>query len=157
MRQTHHPVGLFPVTKAGHANPESASTGDLLVAAARSLRRSYAERMSRWDITPGVARALRHVVDLGSPRLTALADRLRIAPRSATEVVDALESRQLVQRRPDPADRRAITIVATPTGTQMYAVLEKARAEAAEDFLSRLSASDRSTLDAILRRLLSGE
>jgi DNA-binding MarR family transcriptional regulator len=40
-------------------------------------------------------------------RLSELSEHLHIAPRSATEVVDALESRGLVRRRPDPDDRRA--------------------------------------------------
>ena len=35
-------------------------------------------------------------------RPSVLAERLRIAPRSATEVVDALEARGLVERGPDP-------------------------------------------------------
>ena len=38
-------------------------------------------------------------------------EHLHIAPRSATEVVDALSERGLVERRPDPDDRRATLVV----------------------------------------------
>ncbi|MDD0859754.1 MarR family transcriptional regulator [Arthrobacter alpinus] len=42
----------------------------------------------------------------GDVRLKDLAERLRIAPRSATEVVDQLEAKGLVRREADPSDRR---------------------------------------------------
>ena len=46
----------------------------------------------------------------------ALAEHLRIAPRSATEVVDDLQERGLVERAPDPADRRATLVRLTEAG-----------------------------------------
>ena len=49
-------------------------------------------------------------------RLSKLSEHLHIAPRSATEVVDALESRGLVRRSPDPDDRRATLVELTEHG-----------------------------------------
>lgn len=132
------------------------STGDLLMSAARALRRRYAAALVQWDITPGQGRALRIVVDAGEPlRLSELADRLRIAPRSATEVVDALEQHGLVVRRPDPADRRATCVVATGEGERLAAVIEEARGAAARDYLSALTADDRGELSRILEKLVA--
>ena len=42
----------------------------------------------------------------GGIRSSELAALLHLAPRSATEVIDALESKGLVARSPDPTDRR---------------------------------------------------
>ena len=77
-------------------------------------------------------------------RLSELSDRLHIAPRSTTEVIDALESRGLIQRQPDPGDRRATLVEVTGRGAS---VLE------AERVFSRLSQADRAHLARILRKL----
>ena len=127
------------------------STSDLLMTAARAMRRSFGEAMAQWDITPGQSRALRIVVEHGSVRLSVLADHLRIAPRSATEVVDALEARSLVAREPDPDDRRATCVVPTRDGVRLRQVLEEARRQATAQLLAVLDDADRAELDRILR------
>lgn len=133
------------------------STSDLLMMAARSMRRSFGEVMAEYDVTPSQARALRTVAELGPVRLSTLAERLRIAPRSATEVVDALEARSLVVRQPDPADRRATSVVPTAAGTALRAKLDEARRTATEERLSVLSDADRAELDRILRLVVAQE
>ncbi|WP_017933804.1 MarR family winged helix-turn-helix transcriptional regulator [Nocardioides sp. Iso805N] len=129
-------------------------TGDLLMMVARELRRGIGTAMARWEITPGQARALRVLCAAGSLRLSALADELRIAPRSATEVVDALQGRGLVTREPDPADRRATSVVPTSEGRRVSALLDTARTAQAEQLLARLAPPDRAELDRILRLII---
>lgn len=146
MRQDHRP---------GESGGET--TGELLMTAARSLRRAFGESMAAYDVTPSQARALRVVAELGSVRLSVLADRLRIAPRSATEVVDALESRGLVAREADPADRRATCVVPTEAGARLRDGLTRARRTATEARLAGLSDADRAELDRILRLLVDQE
>lgn len=132
------------------------TTGDLLMGVARALRRRYAAALAQWDVTPGQARALRRVVEADEPpRLSEIAERLRIVPRSATEVVDALEQRGLVRRQADPADRRATCVVATPEGKRLASVLEDARAKQATAYLSTLPAADRAELRRILEKLVA--
>ena len=65
--------------------PTGDQTGDLLMGAARSLRRGLGVLLAQWDVTPSQSRALRIVGELESARLSVLAERLRIAPRSATD------------------------------------------------------------------------
>jgi DNA-binding MarR family transcriptional regulator len=136
------------------ASGQGDSTSDLLMTAARSMRRSFGEAMAAWEITPSQARALRIVGELGSVRLSVLAERLRIAPRSATEVVDALEARSLVAREPDPDDRRATCVVPTEEGARLRSELEEARRTATERRLAVLEDADRAELDRILRLLV---
>jgi DNA-binding MarR family transcriptional regulator len=130
------------------------TTGDLLMTAARMLRRRFGMAMAQWDITPGQGRALRVVCAAGSLRLSSLAEELRIAPRSATEVVDALQDRGLVVRQPDPADRRATSVVPTGEGRRVSALLDEARTTQAEEMLAHLAPSDRADLDRILRLIV---
>ena len=119
-------------------------------AVARRLRDTSQETLAPWDITPSQLRALRMLRRHGVMRLSVLSDRLRIAPRSATEVVDALERRGLVERRPDPGDRRATLVEVTDDGGS---VLDAVRGSEAERVFGRLSPTDRSHLARILRKL----
>jgi DNA-binding MarR family transcriptional regulator len=52
----------------------------------------------------------------GVPSQRELADRLNVSGPVVVELVDALEARGLVERRRDPADRRANALVVTPAG-----------------------------------------
>ena len=119
-------------------------------AVARRLRDTSQETLAPWDITPAQLRALRMLRRHGVMRLSELSDRLRIAPRSATEVVDALEKRGLAGRRPDQGDRRATLVEVTDDGGS---VLDAIRGSEAERVFSRLTPADRSQLARILRKL----
>jgi len=89
----------------------------------------------------------------GAIRLSDLSGRLHIAPRSATEVVDALESRGLVERRPDPGDRRATLVEVTEQGASVLDAIRAVRGTEAERVFGRLSQTDRAHLARILRKL----
>ena len=119
-------------------------------AVACRLRDTSQETLAPWDITPAQLRALRVLRRHGVMRLSELSDRLRIAPRSATEVVDALEARGLARRQPDPGDRRATLVEVTDDGA---GVLEAVRGTEAERVFGRLSQPDRAHLARILRQL----
>lgn len=86
-------------------------------------------------------------------RLKDLAERLRIAPRSATEVVDQLEAKALVRREADPKDRRATLIVATEAGQQLFADVQEERRGKSSEYFARLNAEDRAELARILGQL----
>jgi DNA-binding MarR family transcriptional regulator len=118
------------------------------------LRRLSRERLAPWDITPSHYRALAVLRRHGTMRLSELSEHLRIAARSATEVVDALEERGLVARRPDPHDRRATLVVPTGRGTDLAATIRSAQGNETERVFERLSPTDRDHLARILRKLL---
>jgi DNA-binding MarR family transcriptional regulator len=120
---------------------------------ARRLRETSQEALAPWDITPSHLRALRVLMRHGAMRLSELSDHLQIAARSATEVADALETRGLVQRRPDPGDRRATLVEVTEQGADVLAAISAARGTEAERAFDRLSPADRAHLARILRKL----
>ena len=127
------------------------STGDLVMALARRVRREHAESLATWDVTPSQARALRVLSsrDEGM-RPSALADDLRIAPRSATDVVDGLEARGWVSRAADPTDRRATVLSLTRDGRELVERIEGVRRLASERVLDVLTEAQRRTLHEIL-------
>jgi DNA-binding MarR family transcriptional regulator len=120
---------------------------------ARQLRHTSQETLAPWDITPSHLRALRVLMRRGVMRLSELSDHLQIAARSTTEVVDALETRGLVERRPDPDDRRATLVALTQHGTSVLDAIRAARGTEAERAFGRLSQTDRAHLARILRKL----
>ena len=128
--------------------------GELFWAVARELRGRTRDALEPWSITPAQSRALSALLRAEPHRLSDLAERLRIAPRSATEVADHLERRGLVERRPDPGDRRATLIVLTDQGRAAADDIREARIVEADRFFARLSADDRTDLARILRNLV---
>ena len=120
---------------------------------ARQLRETSKQALAPWDVTPAQLRALLTLGRHGTMRLSALSDHLRIAPRSATEVVDALESSGMVRRRPDPDDRRATLVALTDHGSSVLDAIRAARGNEAERLFARLSEADRAHLARILRAL----
>ncbi|HVT70681.1 MAG TPA: MarR family transcriptional regulator [Trebonia sp.] len=127
---------------------------DLLHGLTKRVRQAQAERLAPLGLTPAQERALRMVTRADEPpRMTELADRLGIVPRSLTTVVDALEEAGLVRREIDPRNRRAILLRLTDRGAAVRDELRAARRRAAEDLFAPLSEQDRKTLAELLTRL----
>lgn len=133
--------------------PTEADLGDLVMRVARGLRHRGAAVTAPWDLAPHQARALRVVARHERIRPGELAAHLRVAPRSVTDVIDALEERRLVVRSPDPTDRRATVVTLTASGKQLVHAIDEARRSDAHAYFSRLSERDRATLRRILTRL----
>ncbi|MER7850265.1 MarR family transcriptional regulator [Kitasatospora sp. NPDC096077] len=135
-----------------------AELADAMTRAIKRIRRQTGWRLEPYGITPGQARALRtlaHVPGCETPdlamRLSDLADKLHIAPRSATTVVDALEEAGLVERRPDPADRRAVRILLTEAGRAAVERIGQVRDEVAQEYFGEVSPEDEEVLLRVLR------
>lgn len=126
----------------------------LLGRALRSMRHTWTAQPEELDLAPHQGRALMIVAESGPLRLSELAERLRIAPRSATEVADALQERGLVTRSADPSDRRAVLLSVTEAGQHAAGAVAESRRAGAEAFFGRLSAADRASLTRILTTLV---
>ncbi|MEU4564176.1 MarR family transcriptional regulator [Actinoplanes sp. NPDC023936] len=122
-------------------------------AVARRLRHGTRVALEPWNVTPSQSRAIAVLARHGEMRLSALAEHLRIAPRSATEVVDDLQQHGLVSRSPDPADRRATLVTLTGQGVATATAIHAARAEEGERLFAALNPEDRAHLSRILRIL----
>jgi DNA-binding MarR family transcriptional regulator len=72
-----------------------------------------------------------------------------------TKRLDRLEEAGLVERRPDPADRRGTLVRLTRRGRGVIDRALDAHLANEERLLGSLSTSDRRTLDGVLRKLLS--
>lgn len=126
----------------------------LLMQATRGMRRRWVEALEPVGLSPHEFRALATIESTENPRVGIVAQALRITPRSATEVVDSLETAGLVVREPDPTDRRAVIVVLTARGHEVLAQGQHARSLSHEQHLSGLSDAERDQLAALLRRVI---
>ncbi|HTD80126.1 MAG TPA: MarR family transcriptional regulator, partial [Chloroflexota bacterium] len=83
-----------------------------------------------------------------------LAERLRSDPSNVTGLIDRLEARGLVERRPDPKDRRIKGLALTSAGAKMRECLF-ARLYSAPRSVAELSQRDQRILKNVLQRILS--
>lgn len=150
-RGSGQPDGQQP--EGGPRDGEQESLAEAFWSVAGQLRRLSKETLGPWEITPGQSRALGVLLRHGVMRLSELSEHLRIAARSTTEVVDGLQERELVERRPDPGDRRATLVALTDKGSSAGQAIRQARLAEAERFFGGLSRADRDDLARILRTL----
>jgi DNA-binding MarR family transcriptional regulator len=132
---------------------EELDLGDLVLRVARTLRHRGMVAFEPYDLAPHHVRALRTVAHHDGMRLGELAAHLRVAPRSVTDVVDALEQRGLVARTADPSDRRAQVVGLSDDGRALLDRVAAARRSAADAYFERLPERDRATLRRLLERL----
>ena len=132
----------------------SAEIADLMAAVSRRIRIDANRDLGPLGVTWAQVRALRTLARAATPmRMSELATRLEIARRSATSVVDELVDRGLVERRDDPADRRAVDVVVTQQGVRLLEQLRARRRAAASALTAGLSSSELTTLHGLLARL----
>ncbi|MEU4193834.1 MarR family winged helix-turn-helix transcriptional regulator [Kribbella sp. NPDC026611] len=89
----------------------------------------------------------------GPKRQLDLAAQLGVDRTVMTYLLDDLEKAGLVQRRPDPADRRARLIAPTEQGTDLLCQLELRLRATEDEVLGVLDDSERESFRLLLRRV----
>jgi DNA-binding MarR family transcriptional regulator len=88
----------------------------------------------------------------GPLSLSGLAEAIGVDAPYATLIVDSLEERGLVERQPDPEDRRRKLVSLTPVGTEAVIRVIQIDRQAPPGFAA-LSAEDLDSLHEMLRRV----
>jgi DNA-binding MarR family transcriptional regulator len=112
----------------------------------------YEDAAAEHTLTGAQARLL-GLLSLEPLPMRRLAQKLRCEPSNVTGIVDRLESRGLVERRPDPGDRRVKLAAATAEGRRVAASLRDSL-DFAREPLAGLSAAEREVLRDLLRRMV---
>ncbi len=100
----------------------------------RSLRRSGSPGLGHGSIS-----ALSTLIGCGQMRLGDLAAKEGVAAPTMSRIVAALVEAKYVQREPDPADRRAWLVKATPEGERMVLGLRSTRVQELRRRIDRLA------------------
>lgn len=82
-----------------------------------------------------------------------LADMMEIEKAPAGKIVDRMEEKGWVERRPDPADRRINRIHLTERGERVHAAIQPISTATIEDALEALKPAERDRLTSLLGRV----
>jgi DNA-binding MarR family transcriptional regulator len=138
--------------------PESPprSVGFLISQLGLASSKRFAEQLRPLGIHPGEFALMRFVAASEGQSQQTLAERLGIPPSRMVAKVDSLEESGLIERRPDPADRRVRALHLTPKGRRLL----KRAGEIAVSYESRLcedlDPAEREQLIDLLQRLQPG-
>jgi DNA-binding MarR family transcriptional regulator len=89
------------------------------------------------DLRPAYSPVFQHL-DRGGTRIGVLAERAQMTNQSMGYLVDALEARGYVERKPDPADRRAALVVITDRGREQIATARHQIADIEREWEQRI-------------------
>ncbi|MFB7558321.1 MarR family winged helix-turn-helix transcriptional regulator [Streptomyces brevispora] len=115
----------------------------------------YEQAAAAHSLTGAQARVL-GLLSLEPMPMRRIAQKLKCEPSNVTGIIDRLEVRGLVERRPDPADRRVKLAAPTEKGTRTARQLRESL-DFAREPLAGLSDADRAVLRDLLRRMLGME
>lgn len=120
------------------------SMGFLVTDVARLIRAEMDRRIAEagLGLTPGEGRTLVHIARAGAVRQTDLAERMGVEAMTVTGFLDRLEAKGLVERQPDPNDRRAKRAHLTPAADKLLEKIVPLSAGLRTDASAGMSADD---------------
>src|SRR5687768_8191823 len=133
--------------------PHACDAWQLLIQLFFAQRANLPPLAAELQLSPAQCHVL-HLIEPGRPiPMGQLAETLACDASNVTGLVDRLESRGLVRRRPAAGDRRVKVLVLTPTGSRLRSLLLD-RMTVPPAVLERLSPREQRALVRILTRLL---
>ena len=133
--------------------PRKESLGFLLIDVSRHMRRAFQRQLEGSSLTQAQARALIYVSRHEGVRQVELAELLEVQPITLARLLDQLAEAGLVERRPDPADRRAYQVFLTPDAAPHLAAIEQVTAAIRADALRELDEQEVATVMHALRTM----
>lgn len=130
---------------------------DRIMALNRRFKRSLEETLSEYGLSHGEWSVLGALYRSGKPFTRSagkLADVCECSSAAMTNRLDRLEEQGLVQRLPDPDDRRGVLVELTPKGHEAWSESTGASAQKEVLIASALKDREKKQLNELLRRLM---
>ena len=124
-----------------------------LAETSRTLRRHFDRRASALGVTTAQWRALAWLGHEPGLKQVELAERLDVEPITAGRIIDRLEESGLVQRQPDPVDRRVWRLVLTAKAVPIFERLRALAEDMATEAFAGLSVEEIEEMRAKLARI----
>ena len=124
--------------------------GFLIGDISRLIRRTFDQRAKEIGVTRPQWRVLTWLKRHEGINQSALADKLELDAMTLCRMVDRLQDAKLVERRPDPADRRAWQLFMTSKGWALSNQLEPIGEQLLQDALADMPDRDREHLQVLL-------
>ena len=129
------------------------SVGFMLSTLGHAISRRFVDALQPLELHPREFTVLRAVRANDGQSQQALAERLHIPPSRMVAIVDELESRGLVERRPDPSDRRVRALYVTTRGQTLLEDAFELVVEHERAISDVLSVEERAELLELLNRI----
>lgn len=136
--------------------PPFRSVAFLLSSLGYAVSRRFHEILRPLELEPGEFALLRAVSASDGAPQNALAERLRISPSWMVAVVDDLERRELLERRPHERDRRVRTLHLTAAGTKLLRKAERSAQQFDGRVIEPLNETELEQLLELLQRVAAG-
>ena len=123
---------------------------------ARYYDRAIAENFAPFELGPDEFDLLATLRRSGKPyelNPSELLASMMVSSATTTHRLDKLEARKLIERKPDPTDRRAVRVKLTPAGKKLVDQALTAHVEMEHRLLADLDGTQRSALAQLLRQL----
>ena len=127
--------------------------GTMVAQVARLMRRSFDERVRGIGVTRPQWQVLSLLVRHEGINQGGLADILEVEPITLGRMIDRLQEAGLVERRPDPVDRRAWRLFLTDKGRQLHLRLRPFAEETFAIAIEGLDDREQAELTAMLERI----
>ena len=127
--------------------------GWLVTDVARLMRTVFDRRVRALGLTRPQWLALVRLKRKPGASQSELADMMEIEKAPAGKIVDRMEEKGWVERRPDISDRRINRIHLTDRGERVYAAIQPISQSTIDDALDDLSSVERERLTALLARV----
>ncbi|MDQ2877271.1 MAG: MarR family winged helix-turn-helix transcriptional regulator [Actinomycetota bacterium] len=127
--------------------------GERYLAVHHRMFRAVNDEMSGCGLSLARTKVLTRLKEQGPTRQSVLAAHFEMAPRSITDIVDALERQGLAERRPDATDRRAKLVAITDAGETCLGVAFATRGRLLTQIFGSPGEADRVTLIRLLGSL----
>lgn len=131
--------------------------GTVLAQVARLMRRAFDERAREIGVTRPQWQVLSVLLRHEGIKQGGLAEILEVEPITAGRMIDRMQDAKLVERKTDPADRRAWRLFLTPRGREIIDRLQPLAMETTEEALKGISEEDQAdllrTLDTMLENI----
>jgi DNA-binding MarR family transcriptional regulator len=140
--------GQLPDDKAG------SSIGFLLSQVGLYAARQFAERLSALDLQPPQFRVMNVVDAAEGLSQQAIGEAIQAPASRMVSIVDELEARGLIERRPHPGDRRVHALYLTADGGKLLTRARRVAHEHEEEIMRGISPADRKRLVALLQKVV---
>ncbi len=127
--------------------------GWLTADTARLLRTVFARRVREVGLTRAQWLALTRIHRRPGVSQSELADMMEIEKAPAGRIVDRLEEKNWVERRPEPSDRRVNRIYLTELGARVHAAIAPLADTTVRDALAGLTPAEQARLVALMGKV----
>jgi DNA-binding MarR family transcriptional regulator len=116
----------------------------------------YSETCTRLGITPAQAKLMCVIRDrdMGMAELASI---LRLEKSSLSGLIDRIEQRGHLHRKPSPADRRAVNVTLTPRGRHLAEEFHREVSRRLSDTVRHLSTPERARFARLISQVVATE